>query len=73
LLTCRAIGKLVTMDFDCPNCGAQYKIVRVERDEVLPDEQIACLRCDAPLNGREGRLTLKYFLLDSPRLRAQKT
>ena len=27
------------MPFDCPNCGAPYKLVRVETDEALPDEQ----------------------------------
>jgi hypothetical protein len=66
------MAKLLTTDFDCPNCGARYKIVRVERDEVLSEEQTACLGCDAPLNGREGRLILKYFLLDRPRYRAQE-
>jgi hypothetical protein len=66
------MAKLLIADFNCPKCSARYKIVRVERDEVWPDEQIACLSCDAPFNGREGRLILKYFLLDSPRLRAQK-
>ena len=24
--------------FDCPNCGAQYKLVRVETIETLPDQ-----------------------------------
>ena len=29
--------------FDCPNCGAQYKLVRVETNETLPDQQLTHL------------------------------
>jgi hypothetical protein len=56
--------------FDCPNCGAQYKLVRVETETALPDEQLTCRRCDGPLHGREGKVILKYFLVDGPRRRA---
>jgi ribosomal protein S27E len=49
--------------FSCPNCGAPYEIVRVEADVVLPDREITCLGCGAPLQGREGGFALKYFLL----------
>jgi predicted RNA-binding Zn-ribbon protein involved in translation (DUF1610 family) len=31
--------------FACPNCGAQYKLVRVETNETLPDQQVACRKC----------------------------
>jgi predicted RNA-binding Zn-ribbon protein involved in translation (DUF1610 family) len=51
-----------TTPFDCPNCGAQYKLVRVETDENLPDQQLTCRKCGGPLHGREGKFILKYFL-----------
>ena len=56
--------------FACPNCGAQYKLVRVETNEALPDQQLACRKCGGPLHGREGRFVLKYFLVDRPGRRA---
>ena len=56
--------------FACPNCGAQYKLVRVETDEALPDQQLSCRNCGGPLHGREGKFVLKYFLVDRPRRRA---
>jgi predicted RNA-binding Zn-ribbon protein involved in translation (DUF1610 family) len=31
--------------FACPNCGAQYKLVRVETNEILPDRQLTCRKC----------------------------
>jgi predicted RNA-binding Zn-ribbon protein involved in translation (DUF1610 family) len=31
--------------FECPNCGVQYKLVRVEMDRALSDEQLACRKC----------------------------
>ena len=56
--------------FDCPNCGAQYKLVRVETNETLPDQQLACRKCGGPLHGRQGRFVLKYFLVDRAGRRA---
>jgi DNA-directed RNA polymerase subunit RPC12/RpoP len=53
--------------FDCPNCGAQYTLVRVEVESMETDGQIACRSCGGPLNGHEGRFILKYFLVDRPR------
>jgi hypothetical protein len=53
--------------FQCPNCGAQYQIVRVEADAASIDRELTCLSCDAPLQGREGQLVLKYFLLETRR------
>jgi len=53
--------------FDCPQCGTPYKIVRVESDTIGSDRKITCISCGAPLNGREGRLILKYFRTDRPR------
>jgi hypothetical protein len=63
-----------TTPFECPNCDAQYKLVRVEtegltfgRDESLPDQHLSCRVCEGPLHGREGRFILKYFLVGRPR------
>ena len=53
-------------EFQCPSCGAQYKVVRVE---AVPahDQQLLCLTCDGPLHGREGEFALKYFrVADGP-------
>jgi predicted RNA-binding Zn-ribbon protein involved in translation (DUF1610 family) len=55
--------------FACPNCGAQYKLVRVETDRALPNEELPCRNCGEPLNGREGKFVLKYFLVGNPRRR----
>ena len=56
--------------FDCPNCGAKYKLVRALADPKLLDRQITCRSCSAPLHGREGSMALKYFLVDRPRKQA---
>jgi hypothetical protein len=56
--------------FHCPTCGADYKLVRVETKELVPDQQISCRKCGGPLSGNEGPLILKYFLVDRGRRRA---
>jgi hypothetical protein len=53
--------------FTCPNCNAQYKLVRAEADPAATYRQIECYHCGGPLNGREGHYILKYFLVDRPR------
>jgi predicted RNA-binding Zn-ribbon protein involved in translation (DUF1610 family) len=59
-----------TTRFECPNCGAGYKLVRVETD-VLVERQITCRSCGAPFHGRDGRFILKYFLVERPRVQAR--
>ncbi len=55
--------------FECPNCAAKYKLVRVEAPrEPTTDRAITCLSCGGPLNGREGPFVLKYFLVTPKRL-----
>jgi hypothetical protein len=49
----------------CPLCDARYIVVRVEANPTMVDREITCLSCGGPLNGREGKLVLKYFLADS--------
>jgi transcription elongation factor Elf1 len=53
--------------FRCPTCGSLYEIVRVEAESVTVDRELSCLMCGAPLQGREGRYVLKYFLVELPR------
>jgi transcription elongation factor Elf1 len=53
--------------FNCPNCKSHYKLVRAEADPQSPEGQVACRQCGAPLNGREGHMVLKYFLVDKAR------
>jgi hypothetical protein len=48
--------------FNCPNCNAQYKLVRVEADHVGLYGQIECYDCGGPL-----KVIFKYFLVDRPR------
>jgi hypothetical protein len=49
---------------NCPNCDAVYEVVRVEAEDVAVDRELACLSCGAPLQARQGRFVLKYFLLE---------
>jgi hypothetical protein len=58
--------------FDCPHCGARYKLVRVdvesvEAESVEASGRIACRSCGGPLESYDGRHILKYFLFDRPR------
>ena len=53
-------------EFHCPNCNALYKVVRLESKSTERNRQITCRSCGAPLQGREGAFTLKYFLIRSP-------
>jgi transcription elongation factor Elf1 len=55
--------------FSCPKCQARYKLVRVEGDDVDFEGQITCRSCGAPLQGREGKDILKYFLVAGRRPR----
>jgi predicted RNA-binding Zn-ribbon protein involved in translation (DUF1610 family) len=49
--------------FNCTNCGALYEVVHVEAEDVSVDRELECLSCGAPLQPRQGRFVLKYFLL----------
>lgn len=53
--------------FDCPHCGARYKLVRVEVESVEASGPIACRSCGGPLESHADRHILKYFLVDRPR------
>jgi predicted Zn finger-like uncharacterized protein len=60
----------VTVAFNCPNCGAEYVVVRIEEPPRPTDREVTCLSCGGPLHGREGRFLLKYFLTERPKRRA---
>jgi predicted RNA-binding Zn-ribbon protein involved in translation (DUF1610 family) len=49
-------------NFNCPQCGRQYTIVRVEARAVT-DKEAECVNCGAPFEARDGRFALKYFLV----------
>jgi hypothetical protein len=49
-----------TTSFQCPNCDAQYKVVRVEAPPNI-NEELVCLTCGSPLRNREDNFVLKYF------------
>jgi transcription elongation factor Elf1 len=57
------------MPFQCPTCDAEYKLVRVETKEAVPDQQVTCRKCGSVLPGSEGHLVLKYFFVDRGRRR----
>ena len=59
-------AKLPAAQFNCPACGARYKVVQVETETAGADSRLACRHCGAPLSGREGRFILKYFMVDRP-------
>jgi hypothetical protein len=55
--------------FQCPACGAEYKLVRVETKEAVPEQRVTRRKCGNRRAGSEGRLILKYFLVDRGRRR----
>ena len=50
----------IAASFQCPDCQAQYKVVRVEASPTH-DQPLVCLSCGGPLHNREGKYALKYF------------
>jgi predicted Zn finger-like uncharacterized protein len=51
--------------FNCPNCGAHYKVVQVEAPALASMEEVTCINCGAALQARDGKFALKYFLVSS--------
>jgi predicted nucleic acid-binding Zn ribbon protein len=56
-----------TYQFRCPNCDAEYKVVRAEATPTLADKQLTCLSCGGPIRNREGKFALKYFRVSDGR------
>ncbi len=50
--------------FNCPACGAEYKVVRMEAtSSETTDEELQCRNCGGALDARDGNFILKYFLV----------
>ncbi len=49
--------------FHCPNCDALYQVVKDEARRETIDRWVTCQICGGPLPSREGKFTLRYFLL----------
>jgi len=48
--------------FECPDCGAQYKVVRQEAADNRGNyPQVKCSTCGRPLDPGDGKSVLKYF------------
>jgi transcription elongation factor Elf1 len=60
------MGKSQISTFNCPTCNALYHLIRVEAPVTITtsEREISCLKCGAPLQGRDGRFVLKYFFVD---------
>ena len=56
-----------TAPFECPNCGSQYKLVRVETETALPEQKLPAVSAVDRCTVREGPFILKYFLVNRPR------
>src|SRR5262249_26168771 len=50
--------------FNCPNCRAEYRLVRLEARPDTIDRELYCIACAGRLNGCEGGLVLKYLFVD---------
>jgi hypothetical protein len=63
-------GGVSESSFSCPKCNALYHLIKVESGPETVDQEISCRSCGGPLQGREGGLVLKYFLINRPRVQA---
>ena len=52
-----------TSSFNCPNCKALYRVVKVLPGPETVDRELTCRSCGAPLPARDSGLVLKYFML----------
>ena len=53
-------------DFDCPKCGAKYRVVGVETPSNPEEAHVFCRSCQGPLEARYKQFLLKYFLVERP-------
>jgi transcription elongation factor Elf1 len=49
------------IQFRCPTCESEYKVVRVEVPLSGNEHPLTCLGCGTPLRNREGKFILKYI------------
>ena len=59
--------------FTCSQCGAHYKVVRVQAESQSPDRLLPCKVCKQPLAATDGEDILKYFLISRPPRKSQAT
>ena len=63
-----SMSELSPSSFNCPACGAEYKVVRMEATSAeTPDEELRCRNCGGALDVRDGNFILKYFLVKTPK------
>jgi predicted Zn finger-like uncharacterized protein len=60
---CVIMAESATSSFNCPNCKALYRVVKVQPGPETVDRELTCRSCGAPLPARDGGLILKYFML----------
>jgi predicted RNA-binding Zn-ribbon protein involved in translation (DUF1610 family) len=60
---CVIMAESATSSFNCPNCKALYRVVKVLPGPETVDRELTCRSCGAPLPARDGGLILKYFML----------
>ena len=64
------MSKSLATLFHCPVCAAKYEVVSFEAPPgPATDRELRCICCGGPLHAREGKLVLKYFLIERPRER----
>src|SRR5215510_16421104 len=54
-------------EFECPQCQARYKIVRVKAGPQTVNWPVQCKVCTRPFVSKDGDDILKYFLIDRPK------
>ena len=52
--------------FKCPDCGALYRVIKVEAGPETVDHQVSCRACGAPLDGRDRQFVPQIFPLADP-------
>jgi len=54
-------------EFECSQCQARYKIVRVNAGLQTIDRSVQCKVCAQSFVSKDGDDILKYFLIDRPK------
>ena len=57
-------------EFECAQCHARYKVVRVSAGQQTFNGPLYCKVCGKPFTSTDGAEILKYFLIDRPKSRA---
>jgi len=54
-------------EFECPQCQARYRIVRVNAGPQTIAGSVQCKVCAQPFVSKDGNDVLTYFLIDRPK------